>query len=214
MTKSSKTRDALSDTNRPDVLIIGGGSAGLSAYLWSVDLGMRTLLVERQNEYGGQLLSIYNKIANYPGRRAANGRELCRHFLEGIADLDKFGRLNAAVESFDADAMTVRLEGGEVISARSIIVATGIRRRTLGVPGEAEFAGRGILESGAKEKERVSGEQVAIVGGGDAAMENALMLSERARKVYVVHRRDRLRARSDFVAAANKNKNIEFLRET
>ena len=204
MTKSRKT----------EVAVIGGGPAGLGAFLWSRELGLDCLIFESRSEYGGQLLSIYNPITNYPARRAADGREFRDYFLDGIADLDRYGWLNTAVNSFDAKTMRLEISSGEVVTAKSVIIATGVRRRNLEIPGEKEFSGRGILESGAKEKRSVTGKRVAIIGGGDAALENANMLADYAEKVFVIHRRDQLRGRPEFVASARAKNNVEFLFET
>lgn len=181
-----------------DVIIIGGGIAGISAACWCADLGMRAVVLEINAEAGGQLLWTHNPIGNYPGFRAENGRE----FYEGIAqDAQERGleiKPGIEIKIIDPIAKSVALKTGETMTAKALIVATGVRRRKLNVPGEDEFVGRGILSSGAKEKEKVSGLDVCIVGGGDAAFENALMLAEFARSVTVVHRGDKFRARKEF----------------
>ena len=194
-----------------DVLIIGGGPAGLSALLWCKELGMSAVLIEKNAEFGGQLLSIHNPITNYLGRTAANGREMLGHFISQIDILDKSSVLNGSVVEFDVAKITAALSTGESVSARAAIIATGIRRRRLNVLGEKEFEGRGILESGARDKRSVMGRRVAIVGGGDAALENALILAEFAEKVYVIHRRSEFSARPEFVGRAVKIPKIEFV---
>lgn len=204
MTNSRNQREAA------DVLIIGGGPAGLSAFLWCRELGMSSIIVEENSEFGGQLLTIYNPITNYLGRSSANGREMLGHFLEQLGDAMSSGISSSRVASIDPNDLSATLSDGRIISSRAIILATGVRRRRLGIPGETEFKGRGILESGAKQKASVAGKRVAIVGGGDAAMENALMLSEFAEKVIVIHRRDQLSARPEFVSSAQNNARIEF----
>jgi thioredoxin reductase (NADPH) len=205
MTKSSKSPD------KTDVLIIGGGPAGLSAFKWCAELGMSAILVEGKGEFGGQLLSIHNPITNYLGRTAANGREMLGHFLSQIDGLETGSILNATVVEFDAKKIAATLSNGRIIQARAAIIATGVRRRRLNVPGEREFAGRGILESGALDKASVKGKRVAIIGGGDAALENALILSEFAEKVYVIHRRSEFSARPEFVKPASNHPKIEFV---
>jgi thioredoxin reductase (NADPH) len=204
MTKSRKS-------NRPDVLIIGGGPAGMSAFKWCVELGMSSILIEGNRELGGQLLSIYNPITNYLGRSAANGSELLGHFLKQIDGLSDGAIFNARVEKFEQSKISATLSNGNVVSGRAAILATGVRRRRLGVPGETEFEGRGVLVSGARDKESVVGKRLAIIGGGDAALENALILSEYAKRIYVIHRRSEFTARPEFVNAAIASPVIEFL---
>jgi thioredoxin reductase (NADPH) len=193
-----------------DVLIIGGGPAGISALLWCNELGMSATLIDRGSELGGQLLWINNEIRNYPGRIATNGRELRNHFLSNFDTLEQV-RLNSEVVSFDASKISATLTDGTVLTARSAIIATGLRRRRLGIPGESRFAGRGILESGAGQRQLAKGKRVAIIGGGDAALENALILSEFAEKVFLIHRRDKFRARREFIEQVSQRKNVETL---
>lgn len=193
-----------------NVIIIGGGPGGLAALSWCVELGLRPLLFEGAANLGGQLLSIFNPVTNYPGRQAANGREFRDHYVTTIKGVTEYARTGQRVLTLDGAQLTVTLEDGSERSAQSIIVATGVRRRKLGVPGETEFEGRGILLSGARDPRIVDGKHVAVIGGGDAALENALILSEHARKVTVIHRRDAFRARPEFVAAADERGNIDL----
>lgn len=194
-----------------DVIIIGGGPAGMSAAITCAELGVDAILLEREAELGGQLLWTHNAIENYPPFRAKNGRELRDHFLERVENAGVTYRTNAPVADADLEKRVVTLADGDRYFANSIIVATGVRRRSLNVPGEAEFRGRGILESGIKDKEQVRDKTVVIVGGGDAAVENACILSEVARKVVVVHRRKAFTAQRRFVDAAHKLPNVEVL---
>jgi thioredoxin reductase (NADPH) len=181
-----------------DVLIIGAGPAGLAAALWCDELGLDTLLLEQAETVGGQLLSIYNPIENYPGVSARNGRgflELLAPKLEA-ADYDLW--TNTTIESVDLKTKRVQLQSGEQLQSISIIIATGVRRRQLSIPGETEFAGRGILESATRDREELAGKDVCIVGGGDAAAENALLLADICPTVTVVHRGRTLKARREF----------------
>src|ERR1051325_11189260 len=129
-----------------DVLIIGGGPAGLSALVWCNDLGLSAILLDRGSELGGQLLWIHNEIKNYPGRITKNGPEMRDHFLSNFDHIEEQVMLNAEVVSFDASTVTATLADGKSIRASYAIIATGLRRRRLGIPGEDEFVGRGILE--------------------------------------------------------------------
>jgi thioredoxin reductase (NADPH) len=119
--------------------------------------------------------------------------------------------LGSKVMSADLVNRIVTLEDGCQLKAMGIIIATGVRRRQLGVPGEREFTGRGILESGVRDRSQVAGGHVVIVGGGDAALENAILLSETAAKVTVIHRRGAFRARDEFVARLEYRPNVEIL---
>ena len=101
-----------------------------------------------------------------------------------------------AIESVDLNAKRIRLASGEDVQSIAIIIATGVRRRRLGIPGEEEFGGRGIIESPSRDREQFAGRDVCVIGGGDAAVENALMLSDVCPTVTLVHRRRKLRARA------------------
>jgi thioredoxin reductase (NADPH) len=181
-----------------DVIIIGAGPAGLSAALWCDELGLDTLVLERGAEVGGQLLRVHNPIENYLGVEASNGREL-RDLFAAQADARDFDLwTQVEIEEVDLRAKRVRLRSGEELQSIAIVVATGVRRRRLGVPGESEFEGRGVLSSGVLERDRVAGEDVLVVGGGDAAAENALLLAETSATVTLVHRGAKLSARGEF----------------
>jgi thioredoxin reductase (NADPH) len=182
-----------------DVVIIGAGPAGLSAAFWCDELGLDTLLLEQEERIGGQLHSIYGPIENYPGVRAANGFEFLKSFTDRIdqADFDQW--TNVVIESADLKAKRIRLASGEELQSISVIIATGVRRRQLGIPGENEFAGHGIIESASRDREAFSGKDVCVIGGGDAAAENALLLAEVCPTVTLVHRRKKLGARQSFI---------------
>ncbi|HEX8565708.1 MAG TPA: NAD(P)/FAD-dependent oxidoreductase [Pyrinomonadaceae bacterium] len=198
-----------------DVIVLGAGAAGLSAALWCDELGLKTSVLEREPEIGGQLLRIYNAIENHLGApRAQNGRELRDRIAEQIERRNFQLRLNVNIDSVDLPAKTVSLAGGESLSARALVLATGVRRRTLNVAGETEFRGRGILESGKRDAFQTEGKTVCVVGGGDAAAENALILAERAAKVYLIHRSGEFRARTEFLDKIKENTKIETLTET
>ncbi len=197
-----------------DVVIIGGGAAGMSAALWCDDLKFSALMLEENTELGGQLLRVYNEIANYPGIFAADGRDLCGKFVRQLEDRSFISRLNCEISLIDFSEKRVLLNNGERFQARYLILATGVRRRKLAIAGEDEFKDRGILESGKKEGANIKGQQVVIVGGGDAALENSLILAETAARVYLVHRRAEFRGRSEFIARVRQNPQIEVLTET
>lgn len=188
-----------------DVLIIGAGPAGLSAARWCDELGLDTLVLEQAEEVGGQLLSVHNVIENYLGVHADNGTQLRDLFVEQTSASDFDLWTNVAIESVDLKAKRLTLKSGEELQAIALIIATGLRRRRLGIPGETEFEGRGIIESGARDRELVKGKDVCVIGGGDAAAENALLLAEVCTTVTLVHRGRKLRARREFTEALPTN---------
>jgi thioredoxin reductase (NADPH) len=197
-----------------DVLIIGAGPAGLSAALWCDDLGLDTLVLEQNEKVGGQLNSVYNPIENYLGARVKNGPELLDRFSARIAEADFDLWTNTDIETVDLKAKRLSLRSGEELQAIGIIIATGVRRRQLGIPGEKKFAGRGIIDSATRDRKLFAGKDVCIVGGGDAAAENALLLAEVCPTVTMVHRGKSLKARREFVEQLHTNHCITVFPES
>ena len=181
-----------------DVVIIGAGPAGLSTAFWCDELGLDTLVLEEAEDVGGQLHRVYNPIKNYLGLKAPNGEELLEHFIAGIDDTDFDLWTQTSISSVDLKAKRISLASGEELQSIAIVIATGVRPRELGVPGEQEFIGNGIIESGARDRDLFAGEDVCVVGGGDAAVENALLLAHVCPTVTLVHRGKKLRARNEF----------------
>ena len=197
-----------------DVLIIGAGAAGLSAARWCDELGLDTLVLEQGEEVGGQLLSVHNPIENYLGARAQNGRELRDLFVEQTKDCDFDLWTNVEIESVDLKSKRVVLKSGEELQSIAMIIATGLRRRRLGLAGEAKFAGRGIIESATRDREQLAGKDVCVIGGGDAAAENALLLAEVCPTVTLVHRGRKMRARREFTEQLHTNHCITVFPES
>jgi thioredoxin reductase (NADPH) len=197
-----------------DVIIIGAGAAGLSAAYWCDELGLDALVLEQNEEVGGQLLSVHNPIKNYLGSRTANGRELRDRFVEQTRDCDFDLWTNVEIDSVDLKARRVSLKSGEELQSIAIVIATGQRRRQLGIPGETEFIGRGIIESGAKDAPAFAGKDVCVIGGGDAAAENALLLADVCPTVTLIHRGKKLRARREFTEALPTNHCITVFPES
>jgi thioredoxin reductase (NADPH) len=217
MSQTKKAQNPKSKIQNPkslDVVIIGGGAAGLSAALWCDELGLSAALLEKSAELGGQLLWTFNEIKNHLGVEAENGREMQRIFLRQIENRNFQLKTNAEVFRVDLKNKKIFLTTGEEFSAPALIIATGVRRRKLNVEGEDFFVGKGILESGKKDAAKVAGKNVLIVGGGDAAIENALILAETVQKVYVAHRSETFRAREEFLEKARINPKIKLLTET
>jgi thioredoxin reductase (NADPH) len=197
-----------------DVIIIGAGPAGLSAARWCDELGLDTLLLEQADQVGGQLHSVHNSITNYLGLEARDGRELLERFTTQLekADFDQW--TGVSIESVDLRAKRISLKSSEQLQAISIVIATGVRRRQLGIEGEAEFVGKGIIESGPKDRTQFSGRDVCVIGGGDAAAENALLLAEVCPTVTLVHRGKTLRARREFAEQLHTNHCITVFMES
>lgn len=196
-----------------DVIVIGGGAAGISAALWCDELQLSALLLEKDAQLGGQLLWTHNPIENHLGAKTRNGEAMRDLFLKQIQSRAFAQHLETEVTAVDLDGKKVSLRDGAEFSANFLIIATGVRRRKLGVEGEELFIGRGIIESGKKDQAAVKDKTALVVGGGDAALENALILAETAKYVYVAHRRPQFRARREFVERAQNARNVELLTE-
>jgi len=182
-----------------DVIIIGAGPAGLSTAFWCDELGLDTLVLEQSDRIGGQLHRVYNPIENYLGVKTRNGVEFLERFAGDIESAEFDLWTQTEITSVDLKAKRISLASGESLQSIAIVIASGVRPRELGVPGEKEFAGKGMIESGARDREQFAGHDVCVVGGGDAAVENALLLAEVCPTVTLVHRRKKLRARREFV---------------
>jgi len=197
-----------------DAIIIGAGAAGLSAALWCEELGLDVLVLEAGAEVGGQLLNVYNPINNYLGLRTENGRELRDLFAAQVAGCEFDLWTEAEIESVDLKARRVALRNGEKLQAISLMIATGVRRRRLGIPGEAELAGRGVVDSVMRDRESLAGRDVCVIGGGDAAAENALLLAPVCPTVTLVHRGKRLSARAEFIERLQAEHCITIFKES
>ncbi|HET8783191.1 MAG TPA: FAD-dependent oxidoreductase [Pyrinomonadaceae bacterium] len=197
-----------------DVIIIGAGPAGLSAAFWCDELGLDTLVLEQAEQIGGQLHRVYNPIENYLGIKTRNGQELLELFSRDVETAEFDLWTGVAIDSIDLRAKRISLRSGEVLQAISIVIATGVRPRELGVPGEKEFVGKGMIESGTRDRELFAGKDVCVVGGGDAAVENALLLAEVCATVTLVHRGKKLRARREFAERVQPNHRVTVFTES
>jgi len=197
-----------------DAIIIGAGPAGLSTAFWCDDLGLDALLLEQAEQVGGQLHRVHNPITNYLGLKVRNGRELVERFTADIAEADFDLWTQTQIDGVDLISKKVSLQSGEKLQAISIVIATGVRRRKLGVPGETEFSGKGVIESATRDRELYSGSDVCVVGGGDAAAENALLLGEVCPTVTLVHRGKKLRARRELQEKLHANHCITVFTES
>lgn len=194
-----------------DVIIIGGGPAGISCALWCADLGLGALLLEAGSLLGGQLNWTFNPVENYLGLEASNGEELAEKFRTHAESKRLNYRLESPVERIDFGDSSVVLSTKEEVKFSSLVIATGVKRRKLDIPGEEKFQGRGILISGKRDIDTVRNKTVVVVGGGDAAFENVKILAEKAARVYLVHRGKEFRARKEFIDFAIAHPNVEIM---
>lgn len=194
-----------------DVIIIGGGPAGMAAAIWCSDLGLSSVIIEKEAQFGGQLLQTHNPINNYPGVFADSGRELRDGFFKQLQGADLVTQLKAEVRKINFQDLSVTNNDGSILSCSVMVIASGVRRRSLDIPGEKEFSGRGVLRSGAASRDVVASKNVVIIGGGDAAFENALILAETARSVTLFHRSANFSARTDFIELVRQNTKIKVV---
>jgi thioredoxin reductase (NADPH) len=172
----------------PDVAIVGAGPAGVSAALWARSLGLEPCLIEQDPRVGGQLHLVHFELTNLATMVAGTGERVAARLGEQLAAHDVTPRLRATAVGLDRDAPAIRLADGDTVAARSVLIATGVRRRRLDVPGERELEGSGVSYSATGDRAWLAGHQVVVVGGGDAAFENALILVEAGCRVTVVVR--------------------------
>jgi len=194
-----------------DVVIVGGGPAGLSAGIYCGRAMLETLIVEEKSA-GGQLM-ITDKIENYPGfPEGIGGFELTEKLKEHAK---KFG---AKIKEYNKVEKVVKegkvfkvFAGEETITAKAVIWAGGVVPKTLGVPGEKEFLGRGVSYCAVCDGAFFKGMEVAVVGGGDSALQESLFLTNFASKVYIIHRRDSFRAIKILQEKVKEHPKIEVL---
>lgn len=199
------------EVRSPEALVvIGGGAAGLSSALWASRLGRPALLVEPAPRLGGQLRLVYGRMTDLPGMPAMDGEALIQRLEQQFQSHG--GRWHRAAligMRMTQDLVHLELQGPsdssgseaappQMLTAQAAILCTGSRRRQLGVPGEGELQGLGLLHTAARGAEEQRGRSVVVVGGGDAACENALILARAGAHVTLVHRGIRLTARSQF----------------
>ena len=191
-----------------DVLILGGGPAGLAAALYAKRAGVSVLVLER-SIYGGQVTNTPT-VENYPGILNISGVDLAMALYEQVPGLGIAVRLEEPVSyQLDAPAKAVATARG-LYEAKAVIVANGVKRRTLGCPGEERLAGRGVSYCATCDGAFFQGAEVAIVGGGNTALEDALFLSNNCAAVHLIHRRDQFRGSSILAEAVKKRQNIHL----
>ena len=194
-----------------DVIIVGGGPAGLAAALYTARLNLKTVILDR-GPLGGQLLNT-ELVEDYPGFDSILGSELAMKMGEHARKFGVEVRDFEPVKEIDVegDTKVVRLESGDELRAPALIMAAGGLPRYLEVPGEKEFWGRGVSYCAVCDGAFFKGQELAVIGGGDAAVEEGDFLTRYASRVYILHRRSELRAQPILVGRARENEKIEFI---
>lgn len=192
-----------------DTVIIGGGPAGYTAALYAARAGLQTLVLEKFSA-GGQMTQTW-QIDNYPGfADGIDGFTLGQNMQQGAA---RFGAETVQTEVLDVDLKAkpkrIFTDNG-VYLAKTVIIATGASHKKLGIEREESLTGRGVAYCAACDGMFYKGKTVAVVGGGNSAVADALLLSRVAKKVYVIHRRDTLKATKVYHEPLMRSENVEF----
>jgi len=196
-----------------DVIIVGGGPAGLAAALYTARMDLKTAVLDR-GPLGGQLLNT-ELVEDYPGFESILGSDLAmrmgEHARKFGVDIRDFEPVKEIDLEADTQIKVVRLESGEELRAPALIMAAGGLPHYLEVPGEKEFWGRGVSYCAVCDGAFFKGQELAVIGGGDAAVEEGDFLTRYASKVYIIHRRGGLRAQPILVDRAEANPKIQFI---
>lgn len=192
-----------------DLIIIGAGPAGMTAALYAIRAGLSVIILESAM-YGGQITNTPD-IENYPGLLDITGFDLAQNLYSQITNLKceiKFEKVKAIESQQDKKIVITDQNSYET---KTIIIANGAKHRKLNVEGEKEFAGKGVSYCATCDGNLFKGKDVAIIGGGNTALVEALYLSNICNKVYLIHRRDKFRGENHLVESVKKRDNIKIL---
>lgn len=196
-------------TEKYDVIIIGAGPGGLTAALYASRANLSVLMLDR-GLYGGQMNNT-DAIDNYPGFSEIKGPELGEKMYNSVMKFGaKFEYGDVQSVTTDGDLKIVKTDTGEY-SAPALIIATGADHRHLGVPGEDEYSGKGVSYCAVCDAAFFKDEDIAVIGGGDSAIEEGIYLAQSAKSVTVIHRRDQLRAQPTLQKRAFANPKMHFI---
>lgn len=195
-----------------DIGIIGGGTAGMTAAIYGQRAGKRTLIVEAA-VFGGQITSSPN-VENYPGIASVSGAEFSMNLLDQAMKLGAETIVEKVTGIRDEDGIKIIETAEKEYPCRTVIIATGVVHRHLGVPGEERLTGAGVSYCATCDGAFFRGRDVAVVGGGSAALQDAEFLSAYCRKVYLIHRRDEFRGEDRLAKRLEEKENVEFILNT
>lgn len=201
-------------TNHYDVIIIGGGAAGLTAGIYLSRAKVNTLILN-EGTAGGQMV-LTHEIANYPGVESISGYQLSNIMRKQAISFGCTIKSSISVKDvdFNNEIKSVILSDNTSYTADAVIIATGGRSRTLGVPGEDNLKGRGISYCATCDGDFFTGKEIVVVGGGNSALEEAVSLTKYATKVTVIHQFDHFQAFEHAIAEAKNNPKINFIMES
>lgn len=194
-----------------DVIIIGSGPAGLAAAIYAKRAELNVIVIEKAGLSGGQIINTY-EVDNYPGTPGISGFELSTKFREH-ADKLETTFINGEVTDFSLEGpnKVVIMEDGNQYRAKTVVIATGGAPRHLGVEGEEKLSGMGVSYCATCDGAFFKNKEVAVVGGGDVAVEDAIFLARICKQVYVVHRRDQFRASKSISSRLLSLENVTIL---
>ena len=191
-----------------DIIIIGGGPAGLTAALYACRANKKTLVIEKET-FGGQI-TFSPKVENIPGFISLTGNEFAEKLVEQVLEQGADVESCEAIEIRDGEIKTVVTDDGEY-QGKSVIIATGAKHRMLGIDGEERFVGEGISFCAVCDGAFYKNKTVAVVGGGNSALQEAILLSDTAKKVYVVQNLDFFTGEKKIVEQLEKLENVEII---
>ena len=198
-------------TKEYDFIIIGAGPAGMTAAVYASRAGLKTALLE-SGAPGGKLLKT-NEISNWPGILQEPGSQLAMDMFTHSTSFGAVYEYGKVVSITDGEKKQVVCEDGTIFAAPAVLVATGTKERLMNIPGEQEHIGRGVSYCAVCDGAFFRDREVAVIGGGNSALEEAVYLTQFASKVYLIMRRDVFRADKIAVDAAKKNAKIEIIQK-
>lgn len=192
-----------------DIGIIGGGTAGLTAGIYGQRAGKQTIVFESAN-YGGQIVFSPN-VENYPGIASVSGAQYSTNLMDQAVNLGAETKREQVTEVRETKEGFVVVTPGQEYSCRTVILATGVKHRHLGLEKEEKLTGAGVSYCATCDGMFFRGRDVAVIGGGNTALQDAEFLANYCNKVYLVHRRDEFRGDAKNVEALKQKENVEFV---